>query len=84
MQPDEADIFPTFYRLNTHRRISRLMRKYGLEESEFRFLEASFPYVEFSPFLYRLGCLFNLFLLRHESLRGLRTALLGVYRKPLN
>lgn len=79
--PDEADIFPTFYRINTHRRISRLMQKHSLEEVEFRFLEASFPYVEFSPFLYRLGCLFNLFLLRHESLRGLRTALLGVYRK---
>jgi len=82
MPPDEADIFPTFYRVNTYRRISRLMQRYGLEEVEFRFLEASFPYVEFSPFLYRLGCLFNLFLLRHASLRGLRTALLGIYRKP--
>lgn len=81
IETHEADLFPTFYRLNTYRSISRLMDEYGLEQVEFRFLEASFAYLEFSPFLYRLGCRFNRWLLQHESLRGLRTALLGVYRK---
>lgn len=83
IEVDEADVFPTFYRLNTYARISRLFEQHGLEQVEFRFLEASFPYVEFSPLLYRLGCIFNRFLLRHEALRGMRTALLGVYRKSV-
>ncbi len=81
VEVDEEDVFPTWYRLNSYKKIQRVFNANGFVEEKFLFLDATFPYLEFCPFLYRLGSWFNLLLLRYEWLRGFRLALLGVYQK---
>jgi len=80
----DEDVFPTYYRCNRYSTLSQILKHYRFEEIDFQYLDGSFDYLQFSPLLYRLGNLFNVMLLRFEILKGLRVALLGVYRRGMS
>jgi SAM-dependent methyltransferase len=48
------DVFPTFYRCNTTRRLSRALRSHGFDAAVFGY-ESEPAYFSFSKFFYRLG-----------------------------
>jgi len=48
------DVFPTFYRCNTTRRLSRTLRSHGFDAAVFGY-ESEPAYFSFSKFFYRLG-----------------------------
>jgi SAM-dependent methyltransferase len=56
----EEDVFPTVYRCNTRRKLSRILAKYGFDSVVYCH-EAEPSYLSFSKFLYRLGVLHQRF-----------------------
>jgi SAM-dependent methyltransferase len=50
----EKDVFPTFYRCNTKRKIRRYCHRHGLEVCVYA-IEPEPSYLNFSPLLYRVG-----------------------------
>ena len=80
---DEEDVFPTWYRANTPRRLRSLLREAGwevsaLEAREFQPCE----YLSFSGALYACACAYDL-AVRHLGLETSWGAhILGMARKP--
>ena len=77
----EGDVYPTFYRANTPSAFRRTLRAAGFEERELIAINHYPAYLMFSPFLFRLGVLYE----RITAMRlfaGLRGTLLGVFEKP--
>lgn len=75
------DVFPTFYRANTITSIRNALTSAGLMEIELDTVNHYPAYLTFSPFLFRLGMLYE----RLTSLgmfRSLRGSILCVFEKP--
>ena len=81
---DESDVFPTFYRMNTPRRLRELFEMAGLrvERLDTREFEPC-GYLEFAAPAYALACGWYSLLRRTGLERLLGAQILGVVRKPL-
>jgi len=75
------DVFPAYYRANTHRAISRLCRNNGLVIEEFEWLGQYPSYFMFSSFLFLLATYYEKLISRYHCLRFLRGWLLVKVRK---
>lgn len=77
----ENDVFPTLYRANTLRSIRKTLGSAGLTKVELDTVSHYPAYLTFSPFLFRLGVLYE----RMTSLRAfrsLRGSIFGIFEKP--
>ncbi len=72
----EEDVFDTYYRCNTRRKLKKALERAGLDCCVYTF-EAEPSYLQFSPILFRVGAVV------HRWMPGpLRWALLGFGKKP--
>lgn len=78
--PDE--VFPTYYRANTSRRIRYLMKEAGLVEEKIEMLEGAPSLLSFSPFTYLVGVAYERLVNHFEPLSSFRSAILAIFRKP--
>ena len=78
---DPNEVFPTFYRANTSRRIRSLATRAGLAEEWLQMLEATPAILSFSPLTYLAGIIYERMVNRFGLLAGLRAAILAVFRK---
>jgi SAM-dependent methyltransferase len=76
----EDDIYPTLYRANTLSTIGRELRSAGFQETELRSVNHYPAYLMISPFLFRLGVLYER-LTSLEMFRSLRSVILCVFEK---
>jgi SAM-dependent methyltransferase len=76
-----GDVFPTFYRSNTKRRIYMLAAQTGFRVSEFSYLGQYPNYLTFSRSLFWVGCLYERMIGKLPSLRFLRGWILSVLEK---
>ncbi|MFN0204996.1 MAG: class I SAM-dependent methyltransferase [Planctomycetota bacterium] len=79
---EEEDVFPTFYRANTRKKLKQIAKDTGLELLQLETFCQYPVYLMFSPLLFRLGVSYEKWITRHESLAGLRGWILTVMRKP--
>lgn len=79
---NEIDTFPTCYKANTRASVERLARQSGLALTAFDYLGQYPNYLSFSRPLFWLGCQYENFLARHQSLHCLRGWLLYQLTKP--
>jgi SAM-dependent methyltransferase len=75
------DVFPTFYRANTVRRIRSLAAEAGLVEDKLELLEGAPSILGFSVPTYLAGIAYERTVNRFEQLAGLRAAILAVFHK---
>ncbi|ANB02211.1 class I SAM-dependent methyltransferase [Ectothiorhodospira sp. BSL-9] len=80
----EEDVFPTIYRSNTHKDISRLAAANGFQITRFEYLTQYPAYLTFNRPLFWLGCHYERLLGRFESLSGLRGWIFCILKKPEN
>jgi SAM-dependent methyltransferase len=78
------DVFPTFYRSNTKRSVTRLLARTGFEQEEFSYLGQYPNYLMFSGTLFLVGTWYEKTLRRFRPLHWLRGWILAVARKPLH
>lgn len=79
---EEEDVFPTYYRANTRKRLRALAQQTGFEVVHLETFCQYPVYLMFSPLLFRIGVAYEKWITRHESLAGLRGWILTVMRKP--
>jgi SAM-dependent methyltransferase len=76
-----ADAFPTLFRANTRRRLTRLLRRAGFESTHVELINQYPSYLMFSPLAFRLGVMYERFTSRFDGLAQLRGWILAVARK---
>ena len=80
----DADVFPTYFRVNSIRRIRQLLARTGLEIEEL-FTAADAPhYTKVLPGIHQLAVLWHVALDRFEILRGQRIVQVVQARRPLD
>ncbi|RME83084.1 MAG: class I SAM-dependent methyltransferase [Caldilineae bacterium] len=75
------DVFPTYYRCNTPRRLDDMLVRAGLQRELLATVDQTFDYLYFTSFTYALGLLYS----RATTLPGLRwlhNAIIALYRRP--
>lgn len=77
----EDGIFPTYYQLNSRSVIKEVLTKQGFKEELLLMVEGKPWLLRFSPTLTRIGIWYHRLLLRHQALSGLRSLIVGVYRR---
>jgi SAM-dependent methyltransferase len=81
--PQEAeDPYPTFYRMNTVRRLRKLFGECGFECCRLRVIEKEPAYGMICPMLFLAFMLYERFVNSVEELSFMRVNILGVFRKP--
>jgi SAM-dependent methyltransferase len=80
---EEADIFPTYYRANTRRRVRKLLRDAGFCEPaiQISFVEGSSSVLGFNFVLHRLGRAYERAVRRFEMLDSFRMNLIAIAHK---
>lgn len=78
----EADTFPTQYKSNTKRTVTRLAHSNGLEVEDFRFMGQYPNYLKFNTFLFRLGVYYAKFLEAVPALHHLQGWIFATVKKP--
>jgi SAM-dependent methyltransferase len=76
----EDDVFPTLYRANTTRALTKAMHSAGLRPKEVQLINHYPAYLMFSPLLFRFGVLYER-ITSLEALRQLRGSILCVFEK---
>lgn len=79
---DEQDVFPTAYRVNTHRAVMRYAARHGLEVVEFRYLGQYPSYFMFNGVLFFAATAYQKLIERIAPLRCLQGWIFFVLRKP--
>jgi hypothetical protein len=79
----QSAVFPTYYRANTKRRLSKLSKHSGLEIKLLEYLGQYPNYFLFSSFLFRVGCYYDRTLAKIPALHWLRGWILVDLIKPL-
>ena len=79
---EESDVFPTFYRSNSKRRVLRLAASAGFSVERLSYLGQYPSYLMASRPLFFLGCLYGVLLRRIPALSFLQGWLYCVLRKP--
>ncbi|HEX8775000.1 MAG TPA: class I SAM-dependent methyltransferase [Pyrinomonadaceae bacterium] len=77
----EEDSFPTLYRLNTKRKIERVLHRNNFEIEEIKCVEGRPDYLRFSPTLFRLGIFYERLANSSERWKSLRSNFLIAARK---
>ena len=78
---DHEDIFPTYYRANTRRRLRRLALESGFSRAEITLVEGSPSVLEFSSLLYRIGLGYERLVNRYDFLSDFRLNIVAVAYK---
>ena len=78
---DDADTFPTRYRLNSSRQLEKHFARAGFVLESLTYRECCPNYLKFSRPLFLLGVLYERTVNRFEILRFLRVNLVGTFRK---
>ena len=78
---EPGDVFPTFYRANTRRQLSNMMREVGLVEEELNAVEGR-PFFYFVAPLSILEILLKWFLRAIGKKELCPATFLGIYRRP--
>ena len=78
----EDDTFPTRYRANSTKQVTRLARSSGFEIIELQKFEGRPEYLRFSSISYLLGYAYERFVNSAPLLSGLRILLIGQLQKP--
>jgi SAM-dependent methyltransferase len=76
-----TDVFPTFYRANSRRRLLELCKSSGLEVESYATIETKPNYLSMSPLTYALGIAYERVVNRFDLLAGLRVNILLVASK---
>jgi ubiquinone/menaquinone biosynthesis C-methylase UbiE len=79
---DEDDIFRTFYRANTRRRLRSLLADAGFSRIEITLVEGAPSALEFNPLLYGAGRIYESLVGRFDCLSAFRMNLIAVACKP--
>jgi SAM-dependent methyltransferase len=82
LETDPHDVFPTFYRANTIRRVRALAAEAGLIEERLEMLEGSPDFLLFNSVAYLAGVAYERIVNRFQTLGGLRGCILAVFSKP--
>lgn len=77
-----SDIFPTFYRANTRRRLRTLLLKSGFGQVELTMIEGAPNVLAFNSALHRLGIAYGRLVKRFEALSAFRLNIIAVAHKP--
>jgi ubiquinone/menaquinone biosynthesis C-methylase UbiE len=77
-----ADVFPTFFRINSIPRIRRMLRETGFEIEDLYTVADAPHYTKLIPLVHQLVVLFHLVLDRFECLRYFRVVQVVTARKP--
>ena len=80
----KMDVFPTFYKSNTRRKIRKIARANNFQLDHFEYLGQYPSYLTFSKPLFYLGSRYEKFLERHRHLHFLRGWILCVLSKRLS
>jgi ubiquinone/menaquinone biosynthesis C-methylase UbiE len=78
---DEADVFPTFYRANTRRRLRALLLKSGFTWSDVTLVEGAPNVLAFNSLLHRLGTGYERMVKRFDLLSAFRLNIVAVAYK---
>jgi SAM-dependent methyltransferase len=78
---DPHDVFPTFYRANTARRVRALASEAGLTEKRLEMLEGSPDFLLFNGVAYLVGVAYERTVNRFQSLAGIRASIMVVFAK---
>jgi len=76
------DTFPTFYRLNSRRALTRWFGGAGFETVALDTIEVQPNYLSFSPLAYAVGAGYERLVNATEFLSALRVNLISIFRKP--
>ena len=76
-----SEVFPTYYRANTRRKLRQLSEYSGLRIIRFEHLGQYPNYLAFSPVLFRLGCYYDRLLATISALHWLRGWILADFAK---
>jgi hypothetical protein len=77
-----ADTFPTRYRANSRRDLTRAAQSAGLELERLEHVDGRPEYMRLTPVTYAVGAAYER-LLRLPALAALRTVLIATFRKPV-
>lgn len=77
-----VDTFPTLYRANSRRQVTRLARSVGLKAVRLDLIEGRPEYTRIFCLLYIIGILYERLVNRFEFLTGFRVLLIGALSKP--
>lgn len=81
--PEDAhEPWPTFYRLNTGRKLRRAAAQAGFSNAELRFIECEPTYLQFHAIPFLVGIAYERTVNATRALRGLRANILGRLEKP--
>lgn len=80
LKVSEDDVFPTFYRANTLSSLSKELTTAGFKETRLQAINHYPAYLMFSPFLFRLGVLYERLTSLH-TLKFLRGTILCLFEK---
>ncbi len=75
------DVFPKFFRCNTEKSVMRAFGQMGFVTEELLLVEKEPGYFIRSPFLFRIGILYERLVNSTDNLRHFRSNILGVFRK---
>jgi SAM-dependent methyltransferase len=75
------DIFPTFYKVNSHKSIHNYAKLTGFKIVNFEYLGQYPAYLTFNPLLFLLGTAYDKLITRYDSLKSLRGWILAVLTK---
>lgn len=81
LDDDAHEPWPTFYRMNSKRRLSALAQDCGFSRHEFRMHEAEPSYLMFHPVPFYFGLGYERLVNSTDVLAGLRVAILGKFVK---
>jgi ubiquinone/menaquinone biosynthesis C-methylase UbiE len=76
-----AEPYPAYYRINTRRRLRRLMRECGFVERELQLIEPEPSYLQFSAIAFRLGILYERTVNASALLAGMRVTMMGAFER---
>ena len=74
---DEEDTFPTLYRANSRRAVSRLAASTGFRDARFQLIEGRPEYLRIHPLTYVVGCAYERLVNATDMLSGLRVVLIS-------
>jgi len=78
----EEDVFPTYFRANSKRQITKLAVEHKFEIAEFAYLGQYPAYLVFNRVLFWLGAMYERFIRRFKMLHPLQGWVFCVLRKP--
>ena len=78
---DEKDTFPTYYRLNSEKRIKEIVRQVGFKSYRLEYLGQYPSYFLFNPVLFLTGSLYDKLICKAKIFAKLRGWILGVLEK---